>query len=62
MFTGQKQCLLRTLSLAAFAYDLLPQMEDATYEHSTEVCQSVFSDVKKNGIKAPKFVDVKNLQ
>ena len=49
MFTGHKEYLLRTLSLVAFAYYLLPQMENATYEPSTEVCQSVFSDLKKMG-------------
>lgn len=35
-------------------------MENATYEQSTEACQSVFSNVK-NGVKSPKCVDVKNL-
>jgi hypothetical protein len=44
-----------------FAYYILPQMENATYGQSTEVCQFVFSDVQ-NGVKAPKFVGVKNLQ
>jgi hypothetical protein len=61
MFKGQKQYLLRTISLVTFAYYISPQMENATYEQSTEVCHFVFSDVQ-NGVKSPKFVGVKNLQ
>ena len=60
LFTGQKQYLLHMLSLVAYAFYLWSQMENATYEQSTEICRSVFSDVK-NGVKAPTCVDVKNL-